>query len=62
MICLIRANLPLDPLGILEEGQIYYRSSQAMINPDTQTAFNVITGNVLVHYSYSLSVCLTQKP
>ncbi|KAF9469499.1 RNA dependent RNA polymerase-domain-containing protein, partial [Collybia nuda] len=37
-----------DPLGILEEGQVYYRSSQAMINPDTQTAFNVVTGDVLV--------------
>jgi len=38
----------VDPLGVLEQGQIYYRSSNSMINPETQTLFNVVKGEVLV--------------
>ncbi|GLB43650.1 putative RNA-dependent RNA polymerase [Lyophyllum shimeji] len=37
-----------DPLGILEQGEIYYRSSQSLTDPETQTLFNVVTGDVLL--------------
>jgi hypothetical protein len=37
-----------DPLGILKEGEIFYRSSQEILNPDKQTLYNVVTGDVLV--------------
>ncbi|KAK7450551.1 hypothetical protein VKT23_012860 [Stygiomarasmius scandens] len=37
-----------DPLGVLKQGQIYYRSSNSMINPETQTLFNVVKGEVLI--------------
>ncbi|KAF8640931.1 hypothetical protein AX17_000578 [Amanita inopinata Kibby_2008] len=37
-----------DPLGVLKEGQIYYRSSQSMKDPETETLFNVLKGEVLV--------------
>ncbi|KAJ3566178.1 hypothetical protein NP233_g7159 [Leucocoprinus birnbaumii] len=37
-----------DPLGILEEGEIYYRSSQPLIDPRTQRDFHVLTGDVIL--------------
>ncbi|KAG5639652.1 hypothetical protein H0H81_008813 [Sphagnurus paluster] len=37
-----------DPVGILEAGQVYYRSSQPLTDPETQTLFNVVTGDVLL--------------
>ncbi|KAF8079235.1 RNA dependent RNA polymerase-domain-containing protein [Lyophyllum atratum] len=37
-----------DPLGILEEGEVYFRSSQSLTDPQTQTLFNVVTGDVLL--------------
>lgn len=40
----------IDPLGILEEGEVYYRASQPMTDPETQTLFNVLTGDVLVSF------------
>ncbi|KAJ3861553.1 RNA dependent RNA polymerase-domain-containing protein [Lentinula novae-zelandiae] len=36
-----------DPLGILNENEIYYRSSTPMRDPYTQTLFHVITGEML---------------
>ncbi|TFK18698.1 hypothetical protein FA15DRAFT_649270 [Coprinopsis marcescibilis] len=44
----INAFIIPDPLGILEEGQIYYRSSQPMKNPRTEMMFDVIMGKVVV--------------
>ncbi|KXN85003.1 putative RNA-dependent RNA polymerase SHL2 [Leucoagaricus sp. SymC.cos] len=37
-----------DPLGVLEEGEIYYRSSQSIPNPQTQRTFDVVTGDVIL--------------
>ncbi|KAG6860856.1 hypothetical protein C0995_006720 [Termitomyces sp. Mi166 len=37
-----------DPRGVLEEGEVYYRSSVPLINSETQDRFSVLTGNVLV--------------
>ncbi|RDB19363.1 putative RNA-dependent RNA polymerase SHL2 [Hypsizygus marmoreus] len=37
-----------DPLGVLEPGEVYYRSSQSITDPVTQTTFNVLTGDVLL--------------
>ncbi|KAF8899369.1 RNA dependent RNA polymerase-domain-containing protein [Infundibulicybe gibba] len=37
-----------DPLGILEEGQVYYRSSQPFKDPKTERLFDTITGNILL--------------
>ncbi|KAJ3730892.1 RNA dependent RNA polymerase-domain-containing protein [Lentinula guzmanii] len=36
------------PLGVLQENEIYYRSSTPIRDPNTQTLFHVITGEVLV--------------
>ena len=40
--------VPADPLGVLEEGEIYYRSSQSLVNPRTQRDFHTLTGDVIV--------------
>ncbi|KAJ3851289.1 RNA dependent RNA polymerase-domain-containing protein [Lentinula lateritia] len=40
-----------DPLGILNENEIYYRSSTPMRDPNTQTLFHVITGEMLASIS-----------
>ncbi|KAJ7696817.1 RNA dependent RNA polymerase-domain-containing protein [Mycena rosella] len=37
-----------DPFGILEEHQIYYRSSNPMKNPATQTLFQILVGPVIL--------------
>ncbi|KAJ7760095.1 RNA dependent RNA polymerase-domain-containing protein [Mycena maculata] len=37
-----------DPLGILKENEIYYRTSNPMKNPMTQTFFQVLTGDVIL--------------
>ncbi|THU93549.1 hypothetical protein K435DRAFT_967237 [Dendrothele bispora CBS 962.96] len=45
----IEAFVIPDPLGVLKEGEIYYRSSNPMKDPETQTLFNVAKGPVLVY-------------
>ncbi|KAJ7608165.1 RNA dependent RNA polymerase-domain-containing protein [Roridomyces roridus] len=37
-----------DPLGILEENQVYYRSSAPMKNVETQMLFNILKGPVII--------------
>ncbi|KAF5385050.1 hypothetical protein D9615_001000 [Tricholomella constricta] len=37
-----------DPIGILEEGEVYYRSSQSLTDPTTQTLFNTVIGDGLL--------------
>ncbi|KAK2462852.1 hypothetical protein APHAL10511_005050 [Amanita phalloides] len=37
-----------DPINVLGEGEIYYRSSQALKDPATETMFFVLTGPVLI--------------
>ncbi|KAJ7439948.1 RNA dependent RNA polymerase-domain-containing protein [Mycena latifolia] len=37
-----------DPFGILQENEIYYRSSKPMKNPATQTLFHTLVGPVIV--------------
>ncbi|KAJ7810510.1 RNA dependent RNA polymerase-domain-containing protein [Mycena olivaceomarginata] len=37
-----------DPLGVLKENEIYYRSSNPMKNPTTQTLFQTLKGPVIV--------------
>ncbi|KAJ3793160.1 RNA dependent RNA polymerase-domain-containing protein [Lentinula aff. detonsa] len=50
-----------DPLGVLQENEIYYRSSTPIRDPNTQTLFHVITGEVLI-FRYPLRVTSdTQK-
>ncbi|THU92070.1 hypothetical protein K435DRAFT_672820 [Dendrothele bispora CBS 962.96] len=44
----IEAFVIPDPLGVLQEGEIYYRSSNPMTDPETQALFNVVKGPVLV--------------
>ena len=38
----------LDPHGVLEEGQIHFRSSEPIINPSTGEQTDIILGDVLV--------------
>lgn len=38
----------LDPKGVLEEGEIYFRSSRNLSDADTGAIFNTITGKVIV--------------
>lgn len=47
-------TLAIDPLGVLEEDEIYYRSSQPIKNIETQTLYHTVTGTVLVslHISF----------
>ncbi|KAG6878032.1 hypothetical protein C0993_000572 [Termitomyces sp. T159_Od127] len=44
----LNAFIVPDPLGVLKEGEVYYRSSVPIINSETQDVFNVLTGNVLL--------------
>ncbi|TFK42152.1 RNA dependent RNA polymerase-domain-containing protein [Crucibulum laeve] len=37
-----------DPLGVLEEGQIYYRSSQPRKDPETEMLYQVLEGEVVL--------------
>ncbi|KAF8167315.1 RNA dependent RNA polymerase-domain-containing protein [Crassisporium funariophilum] len=37
-----------DPLGVLEEGTIFYRSSRPLKNPRTEILYHVLEGEVLV--------------
>ncbi|KAG6830093.1 hypothetical protein H0H92_002266 [Tricholoma furcatifolium] len=37
-----------DPIGILEEGEVYYHSSVPLLNPESQTFFHVVSGELLV--------------
>ncbi|KAJ4483881.1 RNA dependent RNA polymerase-domain-containing protein [Lentinula aciculospora] len=51
----------IDPLGVLDENEIYYRSSTPIRNPHTRTLFHVITGEMLI-FRYPLRVSSdTQK-
>ncbi|KAF9064755.1 RNA dependent RNA polymerase-domain-containing protein [Rhodocollybia butyracea] len=44
----VQAFVIPDPLGVLKENEIYYRSSIPLKDPTTQTLFNVVTGEVLI--------------
>ncbi|KAG5643296.1 hypothetical protein DXG03_001223 [Asterophora parasitica] len=44
----IGAYVAPDPFGILKEGEVYYRSSQSLMDQETQTLFNTIIGDGLV--------------
>ncbi|KAG6878945.1 hypothetical protein C0992_006382 [Termitomyces sp. T32_za158] len=44
----LNAFIVPDPLGVLEEGEVYYRSSNPIIRPETQDIYSVLTGNVLL--------------
>ncbi|KAF8633592.1 hypothetical protein AX15_001385 [Amanita polypyramis BW_CC] len=44
----ISAYVVPDPSGTLEEGEIFYRSSQALKDPESQTMFYVLKGQVLI--------------
>lgn len=38
----------IDPYGVLEEGQIHFRPSERIIDPESGTQMDIITGSVLV--------------
>lgn len=42
----------LDPLGILKEGEIFYRSSRPQKDPRTEMLFHVLTGDVVVSFCH----------
>ncbi|KAG2369519.1 RNA dependent RNA polymerase-domain-containing protein [Suillus spraguei] len=44
----LEAYIIPDPYGVLEEGQIHFRSSQHITDPESGTHMDVITGPVLV--------------
>ncbi|KAJ3821613.1 RNA dependent RNA polymerase-domain-containing protein [Lentinula raphanica] len=50
-----------DPLGVLEENEIYYRSSAPIRDPNTQTLFHVITGEVLI-FRLEIYLCVFCYP
>lgn len=52
-----------DPLGILKPDEIYYRSSNSILDSETQTMYNTLTGEVLVgHLSrYVLLIILMES-
>ncbi|KZP15854.1 hypothetical protein FIBSPDRAFT_912406 [Athelia psychrophila] len=37
-----------DPTGALEEGQLYFRSSQSLADPETGSVFTILLGDVIV--------------
>ncbi|KAL1749286.1 RNA dependent RNA polymerase-domain-containing protein [Schizophyllum fasciatum] len=37
-----------DPLGVLKEDQIFYKSSESFMDPETQTLVSVVEGQVIV--------------
>lgn len=41
------SNWTTDPYGVLEEGQIHFRSSQLITDPESGTHMDIITGPVL---------------
>lgn len=48
-----------DPLGLLKEGQVYFRSSQPLKDRDSELLYHTITGEVVVRPmpSYRQSSC-----
>jgi hypothetical protein len=42
------SNLMTDPYGVLEEGQIHFRLSESIVDPESGTQMDIITGPVLV--------------
>ena len=44
------SEVVLDPLGILEEGEIFYYSSRPLKDPRTEMQFQVLTGDVIVGF------------
>ncbi|KAG2122046.1 RNA dependent RNA polymerase-domain-containing protein [Suillus cothurnatus] len=44
----LEAYIIPDPYGVLEEGQIHFRSSQLITDPESGTHMDIITGHVLV--------------
>jgi hypothetical protein len=48
-------RLVLDPFGVLEEGQIHFRSSQELGDPLTETNIYSVRGPVLVSYYFVAS-------
>jgi hypothetical protein len=47
-----------DPLGVLEENEIYYRSSNPMKNITTQTLFQTLVGRVIVSLEKNRRICI----
>ena len=45
-------KVALDPLGILKEGEIFYRSSRPQKDPRTEMLFHVLTGDVIVSFGH----------
>ena len=45
----------VDPFGVLEEGQIHFRSSQELGDPYTETNLYSVRGPVLVSYYFVAS-------
>ncbi|KAG2107049.1 RNA dependent RNA polymerase-domain-containing protein [Suillus discolor] len=44
----LEAYIIPDPYGVLEEGQIYFRSSELITDPESGTQMDIVTGSVLV--------------
>ncbi|KAG0706616.1 RNA dependent RNA polymerase-domain-containing protein [Suillus ampliporus] len=44
----LEAYIIPDPYGVLEEGQIHFRSSELITDPDSGTQMDIVTGSVLV--------------
>jgi hypothetical protein len=42
------AHLTADPYGVLEEGEIHFRSSELITDPESGTQMDTVTGSVLV--------------
>lgn len=51
-----------DPCGVLEEGQIHFRSSEPIINSNTGEQTDIILGDVLVSiYTCHFNLCITNS-
>ncbi|KAG2154648.1 RNA dependent RNA polymerase-domain-containing protein [Suillus clintonianus] len=44
----LEAYIIPDPYGVLEEGQIHFRSSQPIVDPESGTHMDIVIGSVLV--------------
>ncbi|KAG2358031.1 RNA dependent RNA polymerase-domain-containing protein [Suillus spraguei] len=44
----LEAYIIPDPYGVLEEGQIHFRSSELITDPESGTQMDIVTGSVLV--------------
>jgi RNA-dependent RNA polymerase len=50
-----------DPFGVLNEGEIFFRSSVPLTDPDTNHYFDILSGDVIVRLTLASNVSLSAR-